>query len=82
MKKLRNAAGRVVKLRARALFGRKKAIRQRVVERGIDRQVNTSRLERLNGTRQGQHARLARRTRRVSRGELWLEWSLWRNVYN
>ena len=84
VEKVRDAAGRVVKVRTRALFGRLKAIRQQVVELGIGRQVNTAHLERLNGTLRGQQTRLTRRTRRVSRGESWLQWSLglWRDLYN
>jgi hypothetical protein len=84
VEEVRNAAGRVVKVKTHALFGPLKAIRQRVVELGIGRQINTSHLERLNGTLRGQQARLTRRTRQVSRGERWLQWSLWlcRDLYN
>ena len=84
VEKVRDAAGRVLKVRTRALFGRRKMICQRVVELGIGRQVNTAHLERLNGTLRGQQARLTRRTRQVSRGKTWLQWSLWlwRDLYN
>ena len=82
--KVRDTSGRIVKVRTHALFGRLKAIRQRVVELGIGRQINTAHLERLNGTLRGQQARLTRRTRQVSRGETWLQWWLWlwRDLYN
>ena len=82
--KVRDAAGKLVRVRTRALFGRLKAIRGRVAELGIGTAINTSHLERLNGTLRGQQARLGRRTRQVSRGEAWLQWSLWlwRDLYN
>jgi hypothetical protein len=82
--KVRDASGSVVKVRARALFGRLKAIKQRVVDLGIGTTVNTSHLERLNGTMRCQQARLARRPRCVSRDGPRLQWSLWvwRDLYN
>jgi hypothetical protein len=82
--KLRDASGKVVKVRARALFGRLKAVRARVVELGIGTTANTAHLERLNGTLRGQQARLARRGRCVSRDGRRLQWSLWlwRDLYN
>ncbi len=75
--KVRDASGNVVKVRARALFGRLKAIKARVVALGIGTTVNTSHLERLNGTLRCQQARLARRPRCVSRDGRRLQWSLW-----
>jgi hypothetical protein len=82
--KVRDASGNVVKVRARALFGRLRAIKERVAELGIGTTVNTSHLERLNGTMRCQQARLARRPRCVSRDERRLQWSLWlwRDLYN
>lgn len=82
--KVRDASGNVVKVRARALFGRLKAIEGRVVALGIGTTVNTSHLERLNGTLRCQQARLARRPRCVSRDGRRLQWSLWlwRDLYN
>jgi hypothetical protein len=81
---IRDPSGRVVEVRTHALFGRKRAIQQRIVELGLGRQINTAHLERLNGTLRGQQARLARRTRRVSRREGPLQGSLWlwRDVHN
>ena len=75
--KVRDASGNVVRVRARALFGRLKAIKGRVVALGIGTTVNTSHLERLNGTLRCQQARLARRPRCVSRDGRRLRWSLW-----
>jgi hypothetical protein len=82
--KARDASGNVVKVRAKALFGRLGAIKARVVALGIGTTVNTSHLERLNGTMRCQQARLARRPRCVSRDGRRLQWSLWlwRDLYN
>ncbi len=82
--KLRDATGNLLGVKTRALFGRAKQIRLRIVELGIGQQINTSHVERLNGTLRGQQTRLARRTRNVSRGEQWLQWalSLWHDLYN
>ena len=82
--KLRDARGKLLKVRTFARFGRLKAIRQRIMELGIGRKINTAHVERLNGTMRGQQTRLARRTRNVSRGQEWLQWALWlwRDLYN
>lgn len=84
VEKLRDASGRVIKVRAKALFGRLGAIKARVAELGLGTTVNTSYLERLNGTVRCQQARLARRSRCGSRDERRLRWSLWlwRDLYN
>jgi hypothetical protein len=84
VEKVRDASGRVIQVRARALFGRLKAIKARVAELGIGTTVNTSHLERLNGTLRCQQARLARRPRCVTRDVRRLQWSLWlwRDLYN
>jgi hypothetical protein len=84
VQKVRDAAGKLLRVKTRALFGRRKAIRQRVQELGIGQEINTAHVERLNGTVRGQQARLQRRTRQGSRGESWLQWSLWlwRDLYN
>lgn len=84
VRKIRDASGRVVKVKAKALFGRLKAIRSRIAELGIGTTVNTAHLERLNATIRGQQARLARRTRCPSREVRWLQSSvwLWRDLYN
>ena len=82
--KVRDSAGNVVKVQAKALFGRLRAIKQRIAELGIGTTVNTSHLERLNGTMRCQQARLARPPRCVSRDTRCLQWSLWlwRDLYN
>ena len=82
--KIRDATGNLLRVRTYALHGRLKEIRTRIAELGIGRQINTSHLERLNGTLRGQQTRLARRTRNVSRTEAALTWALWlwRDLYN
>lgn len=82
--KVRDSAGRVVEVHARALFGRLGMVKQRVVELGLGTTVNTAHIERLNGTLRGQQSRLSRRTRCVSREGESLRWSLWlwRDLYN
>lgn len=82
--KLRDARGKLLKVRTFARLGRLKAIRQRIQVLGIGQQINTAHVERLNGTMRGQQTRLARRTRNGSRGQEWLQWALWlwRDLYN
>lgn len=84
VKKIRSPTGTLLAVQTRALFGRKKDLRERIVELGIGTQINTSHLERLNGTMRGQQARLLRRSQSVSRVEDHLQWSLWlwRDFYN
>jgi len=84
VKKIRSPTGTLLAVQTRALFGRKKDLPLRIVELGIGTQINTSHLERLNGTMRGQQARLVRRTQSVSRVEDHLQWSLWlwRDFYN
>ncbi len=84
VKKIRDARGNLLKVSTKALFGRKRQIEQRIQELGIGRQINTSHVERLNGTIRGQQARLARRTRNGSHRETLLQYSiwLWRDLYN
>jgi hypothetical protein len=84
VQKIRDATGNLQGIKTRALFGRLKDIRQRIVKLGIGQQINTAHLERLNGTLRGQQTRLARRTRNASRSECWLQWALWlwRDLYN
>jgi hypothetical protein len=82
--KLRDAKGRLLGVRTGARFGRLKAIRRRIFELGLGRAINTSYVERLNGTLRGHQARLARRTQAVSRDAGPLQWALWlfRDLYN
>jgi hypothetical protein len=84
VQKVRDTKGNLLRVRTRARFGRLKAIRRRIVALGLGRGVNTSHVERFNGTLRGHQARLARRTQAVSRGEGPLQWGLWlfRDLYN
>jgi hypothetical protein len=84
VKKLRDNRGRLLKISTKALFGRKKEIEKFIQKLGIGRKINTSHMERLNGTIRGQQARLIRRTRCVSHREQMLQYSiwLWRDLYN
>jgi hypothetical protein len=84
VRKIRDAAGNLLGVRTRALFGPRRQMRQRIQALGIGTDINTSHLERLNGTMRGQQSRLTRRSRSGSRKEAALQWSLWlwRDVYN
>jgi len=84
VKKIRDGRGKLLKVSSKALFGKKNQIENRIRELGIGRKINTSHLERLNGTIRGQQARLARRTRNGSHLEIMLQYSvwLWRDLYN
>ena len=84
VQKVRDAAGKLVRVQVKALFGGLRAIRAKVAALGLGAEVNTAHLERLNGTARVQQARLTRRTQSRSRDERWLTWSLqlWRDVYN
>jgi len=84
VKKLRDARGHLLKVTTYALFGGLKDIERRIRKLCIGQKINTSHLERLNGTIRGQQARLARRTRNGSRLTKMLQYSLWlwRDLYN
>ena len=84
VKKLRDPRGNLLKISSQALFGKKKEIEKRIRTLGIGCKINTSHMERLNGTIRGQQARLARRTRSGSHLERMLQYSiwLWRDLYN
>jgi hypothetical protein len=84
VKKLRDHRGNLLKVSSKALFGRKKQIEKRIQQLGIGRKINTSHMERLNGTIRGQQARFIRRTRAGSHLEEMLQYSiwLWRDLYN
>ncbi len=84
VQKVRDAGGNVVKVTRQALFGRRD-IEQRLRHLGIGTQINTSHLERCNGTlRTQQSGRLARRTRNGSRWTVLLQYALWlwRDLYH
>ena len=84
VKKLRDSRGKLLKVSSKALFGKKKDIQKRIRKLGIGHKINTSHMERLNGTIRGQQARLIRRTRAGSHLEVMLQYSiwLWRDLYN
>ena len=84
VKKIRNAKGKLLDVSTYALFGRLKDIKHRIRRLGIGKTINTSHLERLNGTLRSQQTRLARRTRNGSRMSCCLQWALWlwRDLYN
>jgi hypothetical protein len=84
VKKLRDNKGNLLKVSSKALFGQKKQIERRIRKLGIGCKINTSHMERLNGTIRGQQARLIRRTRAGSHLEQMLQYSiwLWRDLYN
>ena len=84
VKKLRDNTGNLLKVSSKALFGRKKEIVKRIQELGIGQKINTSHMERLNGTIRGQQARLIRRTHAGSHLQELLQYSiwLWRDLYN
>jgi len=84
VKKLRDNRGNLLKVSSKALFGKKKEIVKRIQDLSIGCKINTSHVERLNGTIRGQQARLARRTRNGSHLQEMLQYSiwLWRDLYN
>ena len=84
VKKIRDSRGNLLKVSTKALFGKKKQIEKYIQKLGIGCKINTSHVERLNGTIRGQQARLARRTRNGSHLEIMLQYSiwLWRDLYN
>jgi len=84
VKKIRDRRGNLLKVSTKALFGKKRQIEKHIQNLGIGRKINTSHMERLNGTIRGQQARLARRTRNGSHLEIMLQCSiwLWRDLYN
>jgi hypothetical protein len=84
VKKIRDSRGHLLKVSTKALFGTKKEIERRIQKLGIGQKINTSHMERLNGTIRGQQARLIRRTRAGSHLEKMLQYSiwLWRDLYN
>ena len=84
VRKIRDDRGHLLKVSSKALFGKKKEIEKRIQKLGIGQKINTSHMERLNGTIRGQQARLIRRTRSGSHLEEMLQYSiwLWRDLYN
>jgi hypothetical protein len=77
VKRLRDHRGNLLKVSSKALFGKKKQIEKRIQRLGIGRKINTSHMERLNGTIRGQQSRLIRRTHAGSHLEEMLQYSIW-----
>jgi len=84
VEKVRDAAGNLLRVKTRALFGRRKDIIRKIRKLKLGTGINTSHVERFNGTARGRLARLARRTRDLSRRRtpLAAALSLCRDVYN
>lgn len=82
--KIRDATGKLLRVRNRRLFGKLKEVRRRIRKLHIGQDINTAHIERINGTIRGQVARLGRRTRNGSRRRHPLTWALWlfRDLYN
>jgi hypothetical protein len=82
--KVRDASGNVLRVRTRKLFGRLRDIRRRIRKFKLGVGINTSHVERFNGTARGRLARLARQTRALTRRRPMLQASvgLCRDVYN
>jgi hypothetical protein len=85
VKKVRDAKGNLVKVTRTALHGRVVDIERLICKLGIGTRINTSHMERLNGTlRTQQQGRMGRRSRNGSRLRRLLEYALWlwRDLYN
>lgn len=84
VKKVRDDSWHLVKVGRKAFSGTIKRIESRIQKLGIGHRINTSHIERLNGTIRVQQARLRRRTRTGSQRTDLLQWSswLWRDIYN
>jgi hypothetical protein len=82
--KVRDAAGNLLGVKTHVLFGRLKDIRQRIKKLKLGVGINTAHVERFNATVRGRLARLARKTRDVSRRRTPLRaaLALCRDVYN
>lgn len=82
--KVRDAASNLVKVKTKALFGRLKDIRRLIKRLKLGEGINTAHVERSHGTTRGHVARLARKTRALSRRAEALRsaLALWRDVYN
>ena len=81
--KERDERGRILSMKSKRLCGRKKDILRHLKRHRAGCQINTSHLERLNGTCRTQQARLARRTRNrtIKADRLQASLWLWRDLY-
>jgi hypothetical protein len=85
VKKIRDAKGNLVKVSRKAFQGCVGDIERLIRKLGIGTRINTSHMERLNGTiRTQQQGRMGRRSRNASRLSCMLEYALWlwRDLYN
>jgi len=84
VQKVRDDSGHLVKVSRKAFAGTIRQIEARIRDLGIGTRINTSYVERLNGTLRGQQARLTRRTQHGSRRSDLLQKGLhlWRDLYN
>jgi len=82
--KVRDKAGNLLRVKTRVLFGRRKEIIRRIKKLKLGQGINTAHVERFNATARGRLARLARKTRAVSRRRTPLRdaLGLFRDVYN
>lgn len=84
VKKVRDGSGRLKRVCRKALFGNVRQITARIRDLGVGHVINTSHLERFNGTVRGRQSRLTRRTRQISHRSDLLQGSVWifRDIYN
>jgi len=84
VRKVRDDSGHLVKVSRKAFAGTVRQIEARIRDLGMGTRINTSYIERLNGTLRGQQARLTRRTQHGSRRSDLLQKGLrlWRDLYN
>lgn len=84
VRKVRDDRGNLVKVSRKAFAGTLRQIEARIRDLGIGTRINTSYIERFNGTLRGQQARLTRRTQHGSHRSDLLQKSLylWRDLYN
>lgn len=82
--KVRDALGKLVQVKTRRLFGRRRDILKLLHRFKLGWRINTGHIERVNGTMRTQQTRLARRTRNVSRvaSMLLSALRLWRDLYH
>ena len=84
VQKVRDARGHLKKVLRKALFGTVRQIEARLRDLDLGHGINTSHLERFNGTVRGRQSRLTRRTRQMSHRSDLLQAALWifRDLYN
>jgi hypothetical protein len=82
--KVRDAQGHRKKVSRKVLWGTRRQIEARLRELGIGHVINTSHLERFNGTGRDRQSRLTRRTRQMSHRRDLLQAAVWifRDLYN